>query len=85
MNYNFGLGFAVNEHVTLSGQFLGGYEFDREVGGVDIPDTAREPLAMRLGLTWRISRHQYLEPSVTWGLNASASGAVAAVSYVWRF
>ena len=85
LNYNFGLGFAVNEHVTLSGQFLGGYEFDRQVGGVDIPDSAREPLAMRLGLTWRISRHQYLEPSVTWGLNASASDAVAAVSYVWRF
>ncbi|NJL59320.1 MAG: transporter [Desulfobacteraceae bacterium] len=80
-SYNFGMGFAINNQITISGMFMGAYQTETEINGVRISGTSREPMSIRTGLTYRISKKHYLEPSVTFGLNDDASDAVITLSY----
>ncbi len=75
INYLLGVGFAVNPKLTLSGQFAGAYEFE----------TKREPMSFRAGLSYNSGLNQYIEPSVTFGLNDDATNTVINLSYSRRF
>lgn len=82
--YNFGLGFAINDQLTLSGQFLGAYQTTTRRNGVAVIGE-REPMALRSSITFRFSKNQYLEPSVTYGLNSDAVDTVLNLSFVRQF
>jgi len=75
INYLLGLGFAVNPKLTLSGQFSGAYEFESK----------REPMSFRAGLSYNSGLNQYIEPSVTFGLNDDATDTIINLSYSRRF
>jgi hypothetical protein len=83
--YNLGLGFAVNEDVSLSAQVGGAYQTETRLGGIVADGTSREPVTLRLGLTNRWSSNTYLEPSVTFGLNDDAADVGLGLSITRRF
>jgi hypothetical protein len=85
INYSFGAGFAINNQISLSGQFFGAYQTEIELNGEEIDGSNREPMALRSSLTYRISDGQYLEPAVTYGLNDSAPDVILQLSYSHRF
>jgi hypothetical protein len=83
-NYSFGMGFAINNQITMSGQFFGAYQTETERDGVELLGSSREPMSLRTGLTYRISKGRYLEPAVTFGLNDDASDATLMLSYTHK-
>jgi hypothetical protein len=83
-SYSFGLGFALNDRITLSGQFGGIYVTQVTRAGETII-TNREAFTLRTALTYRFSSGQYIEPSISYALNRDSSDVVVALSYVHRF
>lgn len=72
--YNMGIGFAVNERVTLSTAFLGSYISETNFNGISVANTDQEPIQIRMAAT--IARCQKLvEPFVTFGLTDTAPSA----------
>lgn len=85
LNYDFGMGFAINNQVSVSSRFLGAYQFETEFDGIKHPDSTREPMSLRGGLTFRLAKDQYLEPAVTFGINNDADDATVNLSYTRKF
>ncbi len=75
VNYNLGLGFAVNERVTLSTAFLGSYIGETHANGILIPNSDQEPLQIRMAATIARCRSRLVEPFVTFGLTQTAPSA----------
>jgi len=84
VTYNMGLGFSVNDDVSLSGRFAGVYQGDWKIGGEKEEGTSQEPMSLRLAATLRYRRRVYLEPAVSFGLNDDAPDIVVGVSLVKR-
>lgn len=85
IDYSFGLGFAINDQITLSGQFFGAYQNEVDVNNRTIPLSSREPMSLRSSLTYRFSRNQYIEPSIIYGINDDATDTVIGLSFVRQF
>lgn len=83
-HYSFGMGFSINGQITMSSQFAGAYQVETKMNGAEIPGSSREPMSLKTGLTYRISKGRYLEPSVTFGLNNDASDAALMLSYTYK-
>lgn len=87
--YNLGLGFAVNNRVTLIGQFQGNYLSQRSFSGRNIAGTGldgvtipeRELATLRGGFTYKLASKQYIEPSVTFGLTDVSPDVIIGLSY----
>ncbi len=75
IQYNFGIGFAINDSITLSTAFLGSYETETQIDDVGVPDSTRELLSVRLALTAITSRSRIIEPFVWLGLTSDAPNA----------
>lgn len=79
-SYNLGLGFAVNERVTLSTAFLGSYITESEIDGANEPNTDLDLMQLRLAAT--IARCERLvEPFVTFGLTENSPSAQLGVVF----
>ncbi len=87
-SYRFGIGFAVNPHVTLSSTFQGSYIGKNEVNDLEVGGSIQEPLQLRLAAT--ISRRKQsdthssvkiIEPFVNFGLNEDAIDAVFGITF----
>jgi hypothetical protein len=85
ISYGFGAGFAINNQISLSGQFLGAFQMARQLNGSEIPGSDQEPMALRSSLTYRMNNDQFLEPAVTFGLNDDATDVILQLSYVKKF
>jgi hypothetical protein len=83
-SYAFGAGFAVNNQITLSGQFQGAYQTHLRFNDVKSTGSDREPMSLRSSLTYRIAPNQYIEPSIQYGLNDDAVDAILMLSYTGR-
>lgn len=74
INYQLGVGFAVNDRVTLSTAFQGFYITNTALEGQTIPGTNLEPISLRFAAT--IARNcRILEPFVIVGMTDSAPQA----------
>ena len=83
--YRFGTGFAINTQLTLSGAFSGAFQTKAERDGITIPSTEREPMTLTGSVTYRLANMQFLEPSVTFGLNEDAVDAILSLAYFFTF
>ena len=83
--YGFGLGFAVNDAITLSSQIQGAYLGDTEVDGRISEGSSAEPLSVRMGLTWSFGSRRYMESFFTFGLSNDAPDSVMGASVTQRF
>ena len=85
IDYGFGLGFGVNDKITLSGSFLGAYQFDTYVSGARAPNTSSEPLSLRLAMTGNFLKNSIIEPFIRFGLTRDAPGVDAGVVFTRQF
>jgi hypothetical protein len=85
IGYNFGLGFAVNENVSLSSQVSGSYQWETQSDGTTVSGSSTEPVSLRAALTYRISKRSFIEPSVTFSFNNDAPNFVIGLSATRRF
>jgi len=66
-NYQMGIGFGINERITLSTRFNGSYVTEARVNSQRILGSIQEPMAIGLAMT--IARKKYLvEPFIDFGL-----------------
>jgi hypothetical protein len=72
IEYNFGLSFAANDDLSLSGQVIGAHQWDLELDGEKIDSTSRDPFFLSFSVTGRWLANTFLEPSVTLGINDDA-------------
>lgn len=83
-HYNFGMGFALNSQISLSGQFLGTYQTETKRDDVASTDLSYDLMSFKTGLTYRIAKNRYLEPAVIYGLNDDATDVTLTLSYTQR-
>ena len=81
--YNFGVGFAVNERVTLSTRFIGAYVEELEVNGERRFGTNSEPMSIRLSATISQPCDRLVEPFVEFGITDDAISSFIGVT--WTF
>lgn len=74
INYMFGVGFSVNDRVTLSSTFQGFYITNTSVDSVDVRGTNLEPMSLRFSATI-VRDCRILEPFVQIGVTDSAPRA----------
>jgi hypothetical protein len=82
-NYSFGLGFSVNERVTLSTRFLGSYVEELRVNRERRLGTNAEPMTIRMAATIAKPKKRLVEPFVEFGLTESAAQSYFGVT--WTF
>jgi hypothetical protein len=80
--YQFGVGFAVNRHVTLSGAFIGAYWVEDQWNGLRIAGGSREPLRFRIAATIGKSC-RIVEPFAEIGMTEEAPDS--RIGITWTF
>lgn len=78
--YNFGVGFAVNDRITLSAAFLGLFETETQINGLGVPGSMREPLRLRFAAT-TYRNGQIVEPFAQIGMTQDAADAF--IGIIW--
>ena len=81
--YRAGIGFAVNEKVTLSSALTGWYITDPHLDGVRIAGLAMEPITLRFAATINRPCDRYIEPFVELGLTPDAPDARLGVTFTF--
>jgi len=81
IDYSFGMSFAINDEVTLNGEVIGGFQFDTEFDGVEIPNSSNEPISLRLSVIRTVTPEYFIEPSLQFGLTDDASTVLLGVSF----
>jgi hypothetical protein len=82
-NYTLGVGFAVNDRVTLSARFRGFYVEELEVDGKRVIGTNTEPMSLRFSATISKPCERVVEPFVEIGMTDDATSAFFGVT--WTF
>lgn len=73
ISYQFGLGFAVNDKVTLSSILLGSYITEAEFNGDTLPYSSLEPVRLRFAATIARPCNRIFEPFVEIGATQDAN------------
>ena len=81
IDYSFGMSFAINDEVTLNGEVIGGFQFDTEFDGVEIPDSSIEPISLRLSVIRSVTPQYFIEPSLQFGLTEDAGTVQLGVTF----
>jgi hypothetical protein len=68
-NYSFGVGFAVNDRVTLSTRFLGAYAEEVRIDRERVFGTNFEPMTLRMAATISKPNKRLVEPFTEFGLS----------------
>ncbi|MFO1152898.1 MAG: transporter [Rhodospirillales bacterium] len=82
---NGGLGFAVNDSGTISGQVFAGYQEEWVFNGTHVAETSVSPISLRLAYTHILSPRNLIEPSVLFGLSGDATDALLSLAYSHSF
>jgi hypothetical protein len=81
--YRAGMGFAVNERITLSSALTGSYVTDPYLNGVRVAGLAYEPISLRFAATIARPCHRLCEPFVEIGLTDDAPNARVGVTFTF--
>jgi hypothetical protein len=84
-DYYFGVGMAINDRLSMSTRFLGGYRPPRYVRGDNDEHFSTDPMWMSFGLGYRIRETIVIEPSFTFGLNDVAGDPRLTLSISKKF
>jgi hypothetical protein len=80
IQYTFGIGFGVNDKVTLSSALIGSYITDFKVNSVTVPGSSADLISLRMASTFSNCRG-ITEPFVSFGLTEQTPAAT--VGIVW--
>lgn len=84
-NYSFGLGFAVNDSIVLSSEFVGGLQTYFYADGRRIPNSLTEPFSLRFAVTQVVCQDHFVEPYVILGLNSDAPDVQVGIFHTTSF
>jgi hypothetical protein len=84
-NYSFGLGFAVNDSIVLSGELSGALQTYFYSEGQRIPNSLTEPYSLRFALTQVLCKDRFLEPYVILGLTSDAPDLQVGIFHTFGF
>jgi hypothetical protein len=82
-NYTFGVGFAVNDRVTLSTRFLGSYVEELRVNRERVFGTNVEPMTIRMAATISKPCNRIVEPFVEFGITESAVDSFFGITWTY--
>jgi hypothetical protein len=82
-NYVFGVGFAVNERVTLSSRFFGAYVEELKANGTRLFNTNFEPMTMRFAATISKPCDRIVEPFVEFGLTDDSVSSFFGITWTY--
>lgn len=71
--YAFGLGFSLNDRISIRATMTGAYIYEIEVGDDSIDDSDLEINGLRFAATGQLARNLFIEPSVGFGLTEDAT------------
>lgn len=83
--YRLGMGFSINPSLMWNNQFIGIYQTETKHDGQKIPGSVREPMLFETGLSLSLDKYNFLEPSLTFGLNDEAIDTTWQLSYIRKF
>ncbi len=75
ITYNLGVGFAINDRITVSTAFIGQYVTETKYNQTYLPGSDQEPMSIRMALTTITSQNRVVEPFVRFGLTDDATDA----------
>jgi hypothetical protein len=82
-NYSFGVGFAVNDRVTLSTRFLGSYIEEVRINRQRVLGTNVEPMSIRMAATISKPCNRIVEPFVEFGITESAVESFFGITWTY--
>jgi len=82
--YNLGLGFAINQKISVSGHLLGNYITEDKIDGEHFVGSSSEPISLRFAVVNRWSKNTFFETGVMFGLNNDAPDLSLTFSLVHR-
>jgi hypothetical protein len=82
-NYTFGVGFAVNERVTLSTRFFGAYVEEARLNRQRVLGTNIEPMSLRMAATISKPCDRLVEPFVEFGLTDAAPECFIGITWTY--
>jgi hypothetical protein len=85
IHYSIGMGFSLNDRVSVNWQAIGAYVGQTERDGKEIPGSSLEILSLQLSVTVLVTRRLFVEPVVNFGLTADAVDVVVGVSVPFQF
>lgn len=84
-SYQFGIGFAVNDRITLSTVAFSTIQTTWTANGMGLPSSSQEPFALRFAATISASRIWIVEPFIAVGMNDDAPDSDLGVTFTRRF
>jgi hypothetical protein len=81
--YTFGLGFAINEKVTLSSQLFGEYQSRLQINGQGLEGSSQEPISLQLAATIARPSNRLVEPFVQFGMTQDAVAVNFGITYTY--
>jgi len=79
--YNFGFSFSINDRITFSQQFESTLTYNSSSPDFSI----QEPMNLSTGISYRVNKQQYIQPSVSFGLNDDSTDTSIEISYSFKF
>jgi hypothetical protein len=83
-SYSMGVGFAVNDRVTLSARFRGAYVEETEVEGLRVIGSNAEPMTIRLAATISKPCERIVEPFVEFGMTEDSVAGFFGVTWTFQ-
>jgi len=83
-SYTLGVGFAVNDRVTISSRFRGAYQEETEADGDRIIGSNSEPMTLRFAATISKPCHRIVEPFVEFGLTDDSVSSYFGVTWTFQ-
>jgi hypothetical protein len=83
--YQFGVGYAINDCITLSSTFRGQFQGEWKANGTTLPGSSLEPFTLRFAATSTVWTNQICEPFVQLGLDSDAPQVDFGILWTHRF
>ncbi|WP_404416410.1 transporter [Marinospirillum sp.] len=81
----FGLGFALNEKISLGQRFTYSYHSRIKADGVTVYGSDREPMSLSFSASYRLNPDWVITPQITFGLNEDGGTPTASLTGRRRF
>jgi hypothetical protein len=83
--YQLGIGYSLNDRVSLSTQLIGAVVGDARQDGRTLQRSNLDIISVQLSVTARATRHVFIEPTVTFGISKDAPDVIVGFSVLYRF
>jgi hypothetical protein len=83
--YQLGIGYSLNDRVSLSTQLVGAVVGHTELGNTTVRRSNLDILSLQLGVTVLVTKKLFVEPVVNFGLSEDAPDVIAGLNLIYRF